>query len=227
MKNLSVSELAAYFDHTQLKAYASAEDFKKLCDESMRYGFKMVAINSAPVKLCSELLKDSPVHVGAAIGFPLGQTTVACKVFETKQAIADGADEIDYVINVGEVKNGNYDYIADEMRQIVAACREKNVISKVIFENCYLTQDEIVKVAKIAKQVKPDFVKTSTGFGTGGAVLADVKLMKSVVGDDVKVKAAGGIRDLETCLAIIEAGAERIGSTSGIDIVEAYKKQLG
>ena len=227
MKNLSVSELAAYFDHTQLKAYASAEDFKKLCDESMRYGFKMVAINSAPVKLCSELLKDSPVHVGAAIGFPLGQTTVACKVFETKQAIADGADEIDYVINVGEVKNGNYDYIEDEMRQIVAACREKNVISKVIFENCYLTKDEIVKVAKIAKQVKPDFVKTSTGFGTGGAVLADVKLMKSVVGDDVKVKAAGGIRDLETCLAIIEAGAERIGSTSGIDIVEAYKKQLG
>jgi len=227
MKNLSVSELAAYFDHTQLKAYASAEDFKKLCDESMRYGFKMVAINSAPVKLCSELLKDSPVHVGAAIGFPLGQTTVACKVFETKQAIADGADEIDYVINVGEVKNGNYDYIEDEMRQIVAACREKNVISKVIFENCYLTQDEIVKVAKIARQVKPDFVKTSTGFGTGGAVLADVKLMKSVVGDDVKVKAAGGIRDLETCLAIIEAGAERVGSTSGIDIVEAYKKQLG
>lgn len=227
MKNLSVSELAAYFDHTQLKAYASAEDFKKLCDESMRYGFKMVAINSAPVKLCSELLKDSPVHVGAAIGFPLGQTTVACKVFETKQAIADGADEIDYVINVGEVKNGNYDYIEDEMQQIVAACREKNVISKVIFENCYLTQDEIVKVAKIARQVKPDFVKTSTGFGTGGAVLADVKLMKSVVGDDVKVKAAGGIRDLETCLAIIEAGAERIGSTSGIDIVEAYKKQLG
>jgi len=227
MKNLSVSELAAYFDHTQLKAYASVEDFKKLCDESMRYGFKMVAINSAPVKLCSELLKDSPVHVGAAIGFPLGQTTVACKVFETKQAIADGADEIDYVINVGEVKNGNYDYIEDEMQQIVAACREKNVISKVIFENCYLTQDEIVKVAKIARQVKPDFVKTSTGFGTGGAVLADVKLMKSVVGDDVKVKAAGGIRDLETCLAIIEAGAERIGSTSGIDIVEAYKKQLG
>lgn len=227
MKNLSVSELAAYFDHTQLKAYASVEDFKKLCDESMHYGFKMVAINSVPVKLCRELLKDSPVHVGAAIGFPLGQTTISCKVYETKQAIADGADEIDYVINVGEVKNGNYDYIENEMRQIVAVCREKGVISKVIFENCYLTKDEIVKVAEIAKKVKPDFVKTSTGFGTGGATLEDVKLMKSVVGDDVKVKAAGGIRDLETCLAIIEAGAERIGSTSGIDIVEAYKKQIG
>ncbi len=227
MKNLSVAELAAYFDHTQLKAYASEEDFKKLCDESIRYGFKMVAINSVPVKLCSKLLKDSPVHVGAAIGFPLGQTTISCKVFETKQAIADGADEIDYVINVGEVKNGNYDYIEDEMRQIVSACREKNVISKVIFENCYLTKDEIAKVAEIAKKIKPDFVKTSTGFGTGGATLEDVKLMKSIVGDDVKVKAAGGIRDLDTCLAIIEAGAERIGSTSGIDIVEAYKKQLG
>lgn len=226
MKNLSVAELAAYFDHTQLKAYASAEDFKKLCDESMHYGFKMVAINSVPVKRCSELLKDSPVHVGAAIGFPLGQTTISCKVFETEQAIADGADEIDYVINVGEVKNGNFEYIEDEMRQIVEVCRKHDVISKVIFENCYLTDGEKIRIAEIAKKIKPDFIKTSTGFGTGGATLEDVKLMKSIVGDTVKVKAAGGIRDLETCLAIIAAGADRIGSTSGIEIVEAYQKQL-
>lgn len=227
MNKLSVAELAAYFDHTQLKAYATVEDFQKLCDESMHYGFKMVAINSVPVKLCKALLDGSPVHVGAAIGFPLGQTTIRCKVYETEQAIADGADEIDYVINVGEVKNGNFAYVEQEMKEIVAVCREHQVISKVIFENCYLTKDEIRQVAEIAKRVKPDFVKTSTGFGTGGATLEDVQLMKSVVGDDVKVKAAGGIRDLETCLAIIEAGAERIGSTSGIEIVEAYKKQLG
>lgn len=226
MNNLSAAELAAYFDHTQLKAYAAREDFKKLCDESMHYGFKMVAINSVPVKLCKEFLKDSPVHVGAAIGFPLGQTTISCKVFETEQAIADGADEIDYVINVGEVKNGNFDYIETEMKEIVRVCRANQVISKVIFENCYLTKAEIIKVAEIAKKVKPDFVKTSTGFGTGGATLEDVKLMKSIVGDDVKVKAAGGIRDLDTCLAMIAAGAERIGSTSGIDIVEAYQKRL-
>ena len=226
MKTLTVKELASYFDHTLLKAFVTDEDFKKLCDDADKYGFKMVAINSAPVALCREYLKDSPVHVGAAISFPLGQTTIETKVFETKNAIENGADEIDYVINIVELKNKNYDYIKREMEAIVAVCRENDVLSKVIFENCYLTKDEIVKVAEIAKEVKPDFIKTSTGFGTGGATVEDVKLMKSVVGDDVKVKAAGGIRDLETCLAMIEAGAERIGSSSSIEITEAYAKTL-
>ena len=216
MKTLTVKELAGYFDHTLLKAFVTNEDFKKLCDDADKYGFKMVAINSAPVALCKEYLKDSPVHVGAAISFPLGQTTIETKVFETKNAIENGADEIDYVINIVELKNKNYDYIN----------RENGVLSKVIFENCYLTKDEIAKVAEIAREVKPDFIKTSTGFGTGGATVEDVKLMKSIVGDDVKVKAAGGIRDLETCLAMIEAGAERIGSSSSIEITEAYAKTL-
>ena len=166
------------------------------------------------------------MHVGAAISFPLGQTTIETKVFETKNAIENGADEIDYVINIVELKNKNYDYIKREMEAIVAVCRENGVLSKVIFENCYLTKDEIAKVAEIAREVKPDFIKTSTGFGTGGATVEDVKLMKSIVGDDVKVKAAGGIRDLETCLAMIEAGAERIGSSSSIEITEAYAKTL-
>lgn len=226
MKTLTVKELAGYFDHTLLKAFVTDEDFKKLCDDADKYGFKMVAINSAPVALCKEYLKDSPVHVGAAISFPLGQTTIETKVFETKNAIENGADEIDYVINIVELKNKNYDYIKREMEAIVAVCRENDVLSKVIFENCYLTKDEIAKVAEIAREVKPDFIKTSTGFGTGGAIVEDVKLMKSIVGDDVKVKAAGGIRDLETCLAMIEAGAERIGSSSSIEITEAYAKTL-
>ena len=226
MKTLTVKELAGYFDHTLLKAFVTNEDFKKLCDDADKYGFKMVAINSAPVALCKEYLKDSPVHVGAAISFPLGQTTIETKVFETKNAIENGADEIDYVINIVELKNKNYDYIKREMEAIVAVCRENGVLSKVIFENCYLTKDEIAKVAEIAREVKPDFIKTSTGVGTGGATVEDVKLMKSIVGDDVKVKAAGGIRDLETCLAMIEAGAERIGSSSSIEITEAYAKTL-
>jgi len=216
-------QLANMVDHTNLKAYADNEAFKQLCEEAKKYNFKMVAINPAQTERCKEYLKDTPVHVGAAIGFPLGQTTLECKVFETKDAIKKGADEIDYVINVAELKNKNYDLIEAEMREIVAICRANNVISKVIFENCYLTDAEKIIVAKIAKKIKPDFVKTSTGFGTGGATVEDVKLMKSVVGDDVKVKAAGGIRDLETALAMIDAGAERLGTSSGIKIVTEYE----
>ena len=218
-------DLAQMVDHTQLRAYAVTEDFEKLCKEAADYGFKMVAINSYPVKLCSRLLKGTGVHVGAAIGFPLGQTTIENKVHETKQAIEDGADEIDYVINIGKLKEKDYDYIEREMTEIVKACREKNILSKVIFENCYLTDDEKIKVSEIAAKVKPDFIKTSTGFGTGGATLEDVKLMKSIVKDEVKVKAAGGIRDLDTFLAMVEAGAERIGTSAGIEIMNEYDKR--
>ena len=218
-------DLAQMVDHTQLRAYAVKEDFEKLCKEAADYGFKMVAINSYPVELCSKLLKGTGVHVGAAIGFPLGQTTIENKVHETKQAIENGADEIDYVINIGKLKEKDYDYIEREMTEIVKACREKNILSKVIFENCYLTDDEKIKVSEIAAKVKPDFIKTSTGFGTGGATLEDVKLMKSIVKDEVKVKAAGGIRDLDTFLAMVEAGAERIGTSAGIEIMNEYDKR--
>ncbi len=217
--------LANMIDHTNLKAFADDAAFQKLCDEARQYHFKMVAINPAQTRRCKEKLAGCPVHVGAAIGFPLGQTTLECKVFETKDAIEKGADEIDYVINVAELKNKNYDYIKKEMEEIVAVCRNADVISKVIFENCYLTEEEKIKVAEIAKEVKPDFIKTSTGFGTGGAVVEDVALMKSVVGDQVKVKAAGGIRDLKTALAMVEAGAERLGTSAGVEIIEEYKKQ--
>ncbi len=225
INNLTEATLAKYFDHTFLKAYATRADFEKLCKEARELGTAMVAINSSPVTLCKELLKGSDVHVGAAISFPLGQTPLAIKVAETKQAIAEGADEIDYVINIGEAKMGNWAYIEEEMRQIVAVCREHNVLSKVIFENCYLEKAEIKKLAEIAKEVKPDFIKTSTGFGTGGATVEDVKLMKDTVKDEVKVKAAGGIRDWETCKAMIEAGAERIGTSSSIAILEGFRKE--
>ena len=198
---ITVEQLANMVDHTNLKAFADDAAFTKLCDEARKYNFKMVAINPAQTVRCKEKLKDSLVHVGAAIGFPLGQTTLECKIFETKDAIKK------------------------EMEEIVKICKEAGKTSKVIFENCYLTDDEKVKVAEIAKEVKPDFIKTSTGFGTGGATVEDVKLMKSVVGDEVKVKAAGGIRDLKTALAMIEAGAERLGTSAGVAIVEEYMKQ--
>lgn len=221
---ITAEQLANMVDHTNLKVFADNGMFEKLCGEAKQYQFKMVAINPAQIKRCKELLQGSPVHVGAAIGFPLGQTTLECKVFETEDAISKGADEIDYVINVAEVKNGNYEYIKEEMEQITKVCRKADVISKVIFENCYLTDEEKKKVAEIAKEVKPDFIKTSTGFGTGGATVEDVRLMKSVVGDAVKVKAAGGIRDLETALAMVEAGAERLGTSAGVEIVKEMQK---
>ena len=223
VSQLTAASLANLFDHTQLHADARRADFEQLCAESRKYGFKMVAINPAPVALCKELLAGTPVHVGAAIGFPLGQNGVESKLFETQQAIRDGADEIDYVINIGAAKDGNFALIRDEMRRIVDVCRQAGVLSKVIFENCYLTKDEICTLARIAREERPDFIKTSTGFGTGGATAQDVALMKPVVGDAVKVKAAGGIRSWQACRAMLEAGAERIGTSSSIRILQEFQ----
>lgn len=217
---LTPEKLAKYFDHTQLRAYAVNRDFEKLCEESRRYGFAMVAINPAPVKFCKELLAGTDIHVGAAIGFPLGQTTIEDKAAEAERAIENGADEIDYVINITQLKEKNYGYIEREMAEIVTLCRKRSVLSKVIFENCYLEQGEKEQMCRIACNVKPDFIKTSTGFGTGGATFEDVALMKSLVKDTVKIKAAGGIRDLETALHMIDLGVSRIGSTASVAIVE-------
>ena len=222
---MNKAEIAQLIDHTQLKAYAVKEDFEKLCSEADQHGFMMVAINSYPVKMCREFLKNSKVHVGAAIGFPLGQTTIENKVHETKQAIKDGADEIDYVINIGKLKEKDYEYLEREMSEIIKVCRENNILSKVIFENCYLTDDEKKKMCEISLKVRPDFIKTSTGFGTGGATLEDVKLMKSMVGNNIKVKAAGGIRDLKALLEMVEAGAERIGTSAGVEIMKELDNQ--
>lgn len=226
MTNYTIDQLARFIDHTNLKPNATAKDMEILCTEAKNYNFKMVAINSVQSKLCRELLKDTEVNVGAAIGFPLGQTSIESKVFETEDAIKNGANEIDYVINITELKEKNYSYIEKEMRRIVEVCAKNNVISKVIFENCYLTKDEIIKLCEIAKKVKPDFIKTSTGFGPSGATFEDVKLMKNTVGDSVKVKAAGGVRNSQDFIKMIKLGAERIGTSSGVAIIEALKEML-
>ncbi|MCT6866714.1 MAG: deoxyribose-phosphate aldolase [Gilliamella apicola] len=226
MNKYSLIQLSQLIDHTNLKPDATTAMMEKLCQEAKNYHFKMVAINQVQSQLCAQLLKGTGVDIGAAIAFPLGQTTIASKCFETQNAIENGATEIDYVINISELKAGNLQYIEDEMTQIVKICRQHNVVSKVIFENCYLTDEEKIALCKIAVKVKPDFIKTSTGFGTSGATVEDVKLMKNQVGDAVKVKAAGGIRSADTFKKMIAAGAQRIGTSSGIAIIDELKQEL-
>lgn len=220
----TLEEITQYIDHTLLKPYASKEAMQTFCNEAKELKVKMVAINSYYTKFCKELLKDTTIHVGAAISFPLGQTTIAVKAFETIEAIKDGADEIDYVLNLAKVKDGDFTYIKEEMETIVKICREAGIISKVIFENCYLTKDEIRKCAQIAKEVKPDFIKTSTGFGPGGALIEDVKIMLETVDGVCKVKAAGGIRDYKTFNEFINLGVERIGTSSTKTIIKEFKE---
>lgn len=222
---LTVKEVAGMVDHTNLKAYATTADFQKLCDEAMEYGFKSVAINTYPVAMCKKMLEGSGVLTGAAVGFPLGQTTIATKVAEAENAVKDGCEEFDYVMNVGKAKEHDYAYIEDEMRQMVAVARKAGICCKVIFETCYLTEEEIIEVARIASRIKPDFVKTSTGFGTAGAKPEHVKIMKYYAGDDVEVKAAGGIRSWKQAKEVIEAGATRLGTSSGVKIIEEMKAE--
>ena len=219
----TLDDFARLIDHTNLHADATEADMKKLCDEAKKYHFKMVAINQVQSKFCSEQLKGTDIDTGAAIAFPLGQQTIESKVFDTRDAIKNGANEIDYVINITQLKAKDYDYIKQEMQEMVNACHENHVPCKVIFENCYLDQCEIKKLSEIAKEIKPDFIKTSTGFGTGGATIEDVRLMKEIVGQEVQVKAAGGIRDWQTCLAMIEAGATRIGTSHSLNILKEYE----
>lgn len=166
-ETITREELCRTFDHSNLKAYADEAAFRKLCDEAKENHCAMVAINSGPTALCHKLLEGTDIHVGAAISFPLGQTTIEEKVHETQEAIKNGADEIDYVLNVGEVKNGNYNYIRKEMEAIVGVCRNEHVISKVIFEICYLTEEEIIQIAKIAKEDKAGFCKNKHGIWSG------------------------------------------------------------
>ncbi|MDY3291931.1 MAG: deoxyribose-phosphate aldolase [Parolsenella sp.] len=231
-KRYTLDDFARLFDHTNLQPDATDADMRKLCDEALENHFCMVAINSGQSARCHAMLEGTDIHVGAAIGFPLGQTSIACKTFETKDALAAGADEIDYVVNLTEVKEGNWAYVTEEMRSIVDACREETdrrsvlVPSKVIFENCLLTHDEKLKLCEIAREVEPTFVKTSTGFSTGGATVDDVRLMRENVGPNVKVKAAGKIRDAETMLAMVAAGAERIGARASVAIMDELRQRF-
>lgn len=232
MSRWTLDDLARLVDHTNLHADATEADMAKLCDEAKAYHFKMVAINQVQSKFCSEYLAGTDIHTGAAIAFPLGQTSIAAKVNETKDAIANGANEIDYVVNLTQVKAGNWDYVEDEMTQIVAACQETReatglpIPCKVILETCLLTDEEKVKICEIATRVKPTFVKTSTGCSTGGATVEDVKLMKATVGDAVQVKASGGIRDADTFLDMVRAGATRIGCSAGIPIINEIRRRF-
>ena len=226
MKSYTLDELCLLIDHTNLHADATAEDMEKLCQQAAENGFGMVAINQSQVKLCAELLEDTDVHVGAAISFPLGQTTIFSKVNDTRDALDNGADEIDYVVNLTEVKAGNWDYVEREMAEIVALCRERGATSKVIFENCYLTEEEKLGMCAVASRVRPDFVKTSTGFGKGGATFDDVRLMRANVPPEVKVKAAGGIRTADDFIEYLRLGAERIGCSAGIPIIDDIRHRM-
>lgn len=228
---MNKKELAQKIDQTLLKPYVSLEDLRRHCETAARYGFKTVAINNAPVPFCKKVLEGTGVLCDAAVSFPLGQSTIETKVFETQDVIAKGAGEVDYVVNLVELKSGNWPYIEEEMRRIVEICKAYQVTSKVIFENCYLSQEEKKRLCEVAMRVQPTFIKTSTGFGTpaegipSGATLEDVRLMKQCVGDHILIKAAGGIRTTAQALAMIEAGASRIGTSCGVEIVEGLAQE--
>ena len=206
-----------YIDHTQLKPEAGKEKILALCAEAAEYDFASVCVNPCWIETASEALKGTDVKVCTVIGFPLGAMTTAAKVFETKDAIEKGAEEIDMVINVGMLKDGNDEYVINDIRSVKEACG--NLILKVILETCLLTDEEKVRACRDAEAAGADFVKTSTGFSTAGATIEDVKLMRASVSEKVKVKAAGGIRDKETFEKMIEAGAERIGTSAGKKLI--------
>lgn len=206
-----------YIDHTLLKAFATEKDICKLCQEAVTNDFKSVCINPAWIPTARKLLHGSGVLVCTVIGFPLGANSVEVKCFETTQAIADGADEVDMVINIGRAKMHDYDYIEEEVRQVVRTAN--GVLVKVIIETCYLTDEEKVEVCKACVRAGADYVKTSTGFGTGGATVADVKLMYDTVNPNCLVKASGGVRTKEDFHAMKAAGASRIGTSNGISLI--------
>lgn len=213
--------LNKYIDHTLLKADATKEQITNLCNEAKEYDFASVCVNTSYVPLCKELLKDSDVNVCCVVGFPLGAMDTVSKAFEAKTAVTNGAKEVDMVINIGKLKDKDYDYVTNDIKEVVLA--SKPAIVKVIIETCLLTDEEKVEACKCAMKANAEFVKTSTGFSTNGATVEDVALMKKTVGDTCKVKAAGGIRSYEDAMKMIEAGADRLGCSAGIKIMEGAK----
>lgn len=212
-------QLAKMIDHTILKPEADKASIEKICKEALEYNFASVCINPTNVELAAKLLKGSEVKVCTVIGFPLGANTMEVKAFETKDAIAKGADEVDMVINIGRLKDKDYEYVEKDIKAVVDAA-DKKAVTKVIIETCLLTEEEKVKACELAKKAGADFVKTSTGFSTGGATPEDIKLMRETVGPDMGVKASGGVRSIEDAEAVIKNGATRIGASASIDICE-------
>ena len=212
---------AKFIDHTLLKPESTRQQIDQIIDEAKEYNFKSICVNPTHVKYAAERLNDSDVLVCTVIGFPLGATTTATKIFETEDAIKNGASEIDMVINIGALKDGRYEDVQKDIEGVVGAANGK--IVKVIIETVLLTDDEKVKASELAKAAGADFVKTSTGFAGGGATPEDVKLMKDTVGDELEVKASGGVRNLEDFNKMIDAGATRIGASAGVQIIQGLE----
>ena len=218
-------KLAKYIDHTNLKAFASIEDIKKLCDEAKEYGFYAVCVNPYRVKDAKEFLKGTDIKIASVVGFPLGATFTETKVQEAIMAVRNGADEIDMVMNIGAMKDGDYEVVERDIKEVVEAVHSMGAKVKVIIETCYLSHEEKIKSCELAKKTGADFVKTSTGFGSARAKVEDVKLMRSVVGNDMGVKAAGGIHNAKEAIAMIEAGATRIGASRSVQIIETLENE--
>jgi deoxyribose-phosphate aldolase len=214
--------IAKYIDHTILKPEATVEDVKRLCREAKEYSFASVCVNGCYAKLVSTELAGSEVKTCVVVGFPLGAMTKEAKAFETSQAIENGASEIDMVINVGALKSKDYKFVKEDIEAVVNAAKGKALV-EVIIETCLLSDEEKVKACEIAKEAKADFVKTSTGFSSGGATKEDIALMRKTVGSDLGVKASGGVRDFKTAMDMINAGASRIGASASISIVSESK----
>lgn len=213
--------LANKIDHTLLKPNVTASQIHQLCAEAKEYRFASVCINPCYVSLAHELLRETDVKVCTVIGFPLGSSTTETKILEAKEAIQNGADELDYVVNLNDIANGRFDSVKREMQQFVhlRTASNKPIVVKMILETCYLTNQQIIEVCKLAKETGLDFVKTSTGFGSGGATVEHVRIMRETVGTGVGVKASGGIRSYDDCMAMINAGANRIGASASVAIV--------
>jgi len=221
---ITPDKLAKIIDHTNLRPYTTKQDIKKLCSEAKRYQFGAICVNPHYVLLCKEFLRDSEVEIAAVIGFPLGSTTSETKAFETRSVIEAGATEIDMVMNIGAFRNGDFEFVQEDIYNVVKAA--DGAIVKVILETGYLTDVQIAKACKIAKAAEANFVKTSTGFGPMGAYYDHVKLMRETVGEKFGVKAAGGIRTAKAAVRMVNAGANRIGTSTGVKIIEDLKKTI-
>lgn len=214
---MNTSEILSHVDHTLLKAFATWEDIQKLCEEAMEYHTASVCVPPSYIKRIHDTYGEK-INICTVVGFPLGYSTTKAKVAETVQAIEDGASEVDMVINIADVKNGDYDKVTEEIRSLKQAAGDK--ILKVIIEACYLTEEEKIAMCKAVTEAGADYIKTSTGFGTGGVTMEDILLFKKFIGPHVKMKAAGGVKSVEDMEAFLEAGCDRIGTSSAISLIK-------
>lgn len=219
-----IENLNKYIDHTLLKPEAGDKEFTQLIEEAIKYRFASVCVNGCFVADAVEKLFGTGVNVTAVVGFPLGAISPAAKIAETNDVLVNGANEVDTVINIGALKDGSYNFVLAELKAQAELCHQYNAYLKVIIETCLLTEEEITKACELVMESGADFIKTSTGFSTGGATIEDVKLMKSIIGKSVKLKASGGIRTLDDAIKFIEAGADRLGCSASVAIMEEYLK---